>query len=177
MRPKNRHDVTHPRRSRYFRVAQVRHVGIYTCRGCATYRVQVASSGEKDPWTEYLESLLARPDWNVKRLAEASGIHRATIYRWLRGDIKNITIESVRMIAKGGEGSLAAALTAARSHTMHEPVDTADEDDYEVRIIRESDLSESVKRNLYAHLARRRAQLREEIEALVRTNEPEHEMT
>jgi transcriptional regulator with XRE-family HTH domain len=134
-------------------------------------------SGQKDPWTEYLESLLARPEWNVARLAQASGIHRATIYRWLRGDIKNITVESVRMIAKGGEGSLAAALTAARSHTLHEPVDTADEDDYEVRLIRESGLSESAKHNLYAHLARRRTQLREEIEALIRTNEPEPHLT
>ncbi len=137
----------------------------------------MGSAGDTDPWTEYLESLLARPDWNVKRLAEASGIHRATIYRWMRGDIRNITIESVRMIAKGGEGSLAAALTAARSHTLHEPVDIGDEDDYEMRLIRESDLSESVKRNLYAHLARRRTQLREEIEALVRTSEPEPHLT
>jgi hypothetical protein len=81
------------------------------------------------------------------------------------------------MIAKGGEGSLAAALTAARSHTLHEPVDTADEDDYEMRLIRESDLSDAKKRDLYAHLSRRRTQLREEIEALVRTNEPEPHLT
>jgi transcriptional regulator with XRE-family HTH domain len=127
-------------------------------------------SDEKDPWTEFLESLIARPSWNVKRLADASGIHRGTIYRWLRGDIKNVTVESVRMIAKGGEASLAAALHAARAHTMTEPVDIADEDDFEMRAVRESNLSDEAKRDLLAHLARRRAQLREEMDLLIRSN-------
>lgn len=125
-------------------------------------------SSEKDPWTEFLESLVARPGWSVDRLAQASGIHRGTIYRWLKGDIKTVKVESVRLIAKGGETSLAAALHAARAHTMTEPVDTADEDeDWEAKRIRESNLSDEKKRDLLAHLARRRQQLREEIDLLL----------
>lgn len=124
-------------------------------------------SSDKDPWTEFLESLVARPGWSVDRLAQASGIHRGTIYRWLKGDIKTVKVDSVRMIAKGGEASLAAALHAARAHTMTEPVDIADEDDWEAKRIRESNLSDDKKRDLLAHLARRRAQLREEIDLLL----------
>lgn len=135
------------------------------------------TSGDIDPWTDFLKGITTRPDWSVARLADASGIHRATIYRWLKGDIKNVTVESVRMIAKGGEVSLAAALHAARAHTMSDPVDTADEDDFEVRRIRESNLTAKQKRDLLAHLARRRQQLAEEVAMLIKANETEPEHT
>lgn len=131
--------------------------------------------GEKDPWTEFLEELTTRPRWSVRRLAEASGIHRGTIYRWLKGDIKNVTVESVRMIAKGGEASIAAALHAARGHTRPEPVDVADEDDIEARMIRESSITDEQKRDLLSHLMRRRAQLREEMELLVKSGQRDDE--
>jgi transcriptional regulator with XRE-family HTH domain len=172
MRPQNRRDATRPRSSRPWNVAQVRQVGFYQCRGCATYRLHV-TSGDVDPWTDFLKGVTTRPGWSVARLAEESGIHRATIYRWLKGDIKNVTVESVRMIAKGGEVSLAAALHAARAHTMNDPVDSADEDDFEARRIRESNLSAKKKRDLLAHLARRRAQLSEEVDLLIRSSEKE----
>jgi transcriptional regulator with XRE-family HTH domain len=152
----------------------VRQVGYYQCRRCATYRLHVSS--DVDPWTDFLKGVTSRPGWSVARLAEASGIHRATIYRWLNGDIKNVTVESVRMIAKGGEVSLASALHAARSHTMSGPVDAACEDDFEMRRILESDLSAKKKRDLISHLARRRQQLSEEMDLLIKANEeePEH---
>lgn len=123
-------------------------------------------SGDTDPWTEFLKELVARPGWNVDRLATASRIHRGTIYRWIKGDIKTVKVDSVRMIAKGGEASLSAALQAARSH-IDEPTDVSDEDDWEAKRIRESAVSDEKKRDLLAHLARRRAQLREEIDLLL----------
>jgi len=92
----------------------------------------------------------------------------------MRGEGKTVTVESVRMIAKGGGASLAAALHAARSRTMSEPVDSADEDDPEMRAIRESSLTLKQKRDLFAHLARRRQQIAEEIAMLIKASENDH---
>lgn len=129
------------------------------------------TAGERDAWTEYLDALVERPGWSVSRLAKESGVHRATIYRWLKGDIKNVTIESVRAIARGGQGSLAAALHAARAHTQAEPVDAADDDDFEAHAIRESAISDDAKQDLLAHLANRRRQLAEEVNMLIKSAE------
>lgn len=129
----------------------------------------------EDAWTKFLRDLVARPGWSVARLARESGIDRSHIHRMMRGEGKTVTVESVRMIAKGAGVSLASALHAARARTMTEPVDTADEDDPEARAIRESNLNSKAKRDLLAHLARRRQQLAEEVEMLIRANEAQPE--
>lgn len=157
-------------------MVKVQHLGTYTCRACATYRLYMAGDGE-DAWTKFLKDLVSRPGWSVARLARESGIDRSHIHRMMRGEGKTVTVESVRMIAKGGGVSLASALHAARARTMAEPVDTADEDDPETRAIRNSNLSAKKKRDLLAHLARRRAQLAEEMAMLIKANEEEPEHT
>lgn len=149
-------------------MARVRHVDTYTCRGCATYLVQVGDDQE-DAWTRFLRGIVAREGWSVTRLAREAHIDRGTIHRWLRGDIKTVKVESVRIIANAAGVSLAAALHAARAHTPRGSmaVDEPEEDDAEARSIRQSDLSDDVKRDLLTHLMHRRAQLREEMQLLI----------
>lgn len=147
-------------------MVQVRHLGTYTCGGCATYREHVGEDG-KDAWTEFLAALIARPGWSVSRLARESGMDRSHIHRMMRGETKTVTVETVRMIAKGGQASLAEALHAARSRTSGEPVGTSEENDPEIRAIMESNLSDSTKRDLVAHVRRRQQQLREEVDMLI----------
>lgn len=159
---------------RRWTVVKVQHLGTYTCRACATYRLYMAD-GAEDAWTKFLRDIVGRPGWSVARLARESGIDRSHIHRMMRGEGKTVTVESVRMIAKGAGVSLASALHAARARTMTEPVDTADEDDPEVRAIRESGLSDRKKRDLLAHLARRRQQLAEEVDMLIKASEEEPE--
>lgn len=126
----------------------------------------MASDG-KDTWTEFLEALLARPGWSVTRLAQESGMHRSHIYRMLRGDTKTVTVDTVHMIAKGGQASLAEALHAARSRSASEPLGTPEEEDPEIRAIMASTLAADKKRDLVAHVRRRQQQLREEVDLLI----------
>lgn len=123
-------------------------------------------TGEQDTWSAFLRELVDREGWSVARLARDAGIDRSHIHRMMRGETKTVTVETVRMIAKGGQVPLAVAMKAARGRTAVEP--QADDDgDWEARRIRESNLSDEKKRDLLAHLARRRQQLREEIDLLL----------
>jgi transcriptional regulator with XRE-family HTH domain len=136
----------------------------------------VVTDGEKDPWTDFLEALTKRPGWTVTRLAKESGVDRSHIYRMMRGETKTVTVETVRMIANGGQVGLAAALHAARTHTL-QPTSTVatppliDPDDPEIRAIMDSNLTDEKKRDLVAHVRRRKEQtaqqLREEVDLLI----------
>jgi len=120
---------------------------------------------ERDTWSAFLRELTDREGWSVSRLARQAGIDRSHIHRMMRGETKTVTVDTVRMIAKGGQVPLDLAMKAARGRTEVEPP-TAD-DDWEAKRIRESNLSDEKKRDLLAHLARRRQQLREEIDLLL----------
>jgi transcriptional regulator with XRE-family HTH domain len=56
------------------------------------------SSGLSD-WGAYLRRMTGRPGWSVARLAREAGIHRATIFDWIRGGGESVTIASVRAVA------------------------------------------------------------------------------
>jgi len=49
-------------------------------------------------WATYLRRMTKRPGWSVARLARESGIHRATIFKWIGGE-PGATVDSVRRIA------------------------------------------------------------------------------
>lgn len=63
-------------------------------------------------WGAYLRRMTARPGWSVARLARESGIHRATIFDWIKGGGESVTIASVRAIARALGDDLESALRA-----------------------------------------------------------------
>jgi transcriptional regulator with XRE-family HTH domain len=60
-----------------------------------------------------LIELTSRPGWSVARLARESGIHRSTIFRWMSGEVRNASTNSVRLIAQASGDDENAALRAA----------------------------------------------------------------
>lgn len=67
---------------------------------------------EPNDWGAYLKRMTARPGWSVARLARESGIHRATIFDWIRGGGESVTIASVRAVARALDDDLESALRA-----------------------------------------------------------------
>lgn len=63
-------------------------------------------------WGAYLKRMTARPGWSVARLARESGIHRATIFDWIKGGGESVTIASVRAVARALDDDLESALRA-----------------------------------------------------------------
>ena len=59
--------------------------------------------------------MTSRPGWSVARLARESGIHRATIFEWMKGSSDSVTIGSVRAIAAALDDDLENALRAGAS--------------------------------------------------------------
>lgn len=57
-----------------------------------------AVSQQSNAWAALLRDITTRPDWSVARLAREANLHRSTIFRWLNGEISNLTIDSIRLI-------------------------------------------------------------------------------
>jgi transcriptional regulator with XRE-family HTH domain len=70
------------------------------------------SDGARETWAEYLRRMTGQPGWSVARLARESGIHRATIFRWIKGE-GGANVASVRAIANALGDDPANALRAA----------------------------------------------------------------
>jgi transcriptional regulator with XRE-family HTH domain len=84
-------------------------------------------SGLSD-WGAYLRRMTGRPGWSVARLAREAGIHRATIFDWIRGGGESVTIASVRAVAAALGDDLENALRAVAGlessrHTRDEEMD------------------------------------------------------
>lgn len=69
-----------------------------------------ASGGEN--WAGYLRRMTDRPGWSVARLARESGIHRGTIFKWIKGD-RGITVANVVAVAQALGDDPVNALKAA----------------------------------------------------------------
>lgn len=76
------------------------------------YRVPMSDGGNRESWASYLRRMTERPGWSVARLARDSGIHRATIFKWMAGK-GGATVTSVRQIAEALGDEPANALRAA----------------------------------------------------------------
>lgn len=114
-----RHETPTERRRR---VAKARRGVAYQRRSGDTYRVHVSDAG-RNTWATFLAQQTARPGWSVARLARESGIHRSTIFRWLKGD-GGITMQSIRAIASAlGVDMQTALLAAGNSVTAPPPPD------------------------------------------------------
>lgn len=93
-------------------VARLQRTNTYTRSTHATYRVHV-SDGDSNPWATLIGRIVDRPGWSIARLARDSGVHRSTIFRWMNGDRRNLTLDSVRLVADAGGIDLMEALRAA----------------------------------------------------------------
>lgn len=101
----------------------------YRCRWSRAYGAPMGdASPPPENWAGYLRRMTSRPGWSVARLARESGINRATIFGWIKGD--GVTVASVKQIAKALGDSEAHALAAAGGAASH-----GDELDADVRII------------------------------------------
>lgn len=117
-------------------VAYLRRTATYRSGTDATYGLHVSDTPPADtPWIALLREITTRPGWSVRRLAEKSGLNRATIYRWLRGDSANVSMASVRLIAEAGDIDVARALRAAGAAG-----DLQQDDDWEIATVVSSGL-------------------------------------
>ncbi|MEU0081405.1 hypothetical protein ABZY58_26185 [Micromonospora tulbaghiae] len=94
-----------------------------------------------------------RPGWSVARLARESGVNRATIFGWMKGD--GVTVASVKMIARALGDDEAHALAAAGGAAAG-----GDQLDADLRIIQRrladptvGDAEKAVIRGALRHLA------------------------
>ncbi|WP_158554050.1 helix-turn-helix domain-containing protein [Micromonospora deserti] len=72
----------------------------------------MSDGAKRESWAEYLRRMTDRPGWSVARLARESGIHRATLFRWIAGK-GGANVASVRQIAEALGDDPANALRAA----------------------------------------------------------------
>ena len=66
-----------------------------------------------DAWSAYLRRMVDRQGWSVARLARESGLHRTTIFGWLKDGSSSVTIASVHAVADALGDSRTNALAAA----------------------------------------------------------------
>lgn len=113
--------------------------------------MHVSDSG-RSTWATFLVQQTARPGWSVARLARESGIHRSTIFRWIKGD-GGITMQSIRAIADALQVDMQVALLAAGNLVMAPPPVDPREDPVIQMILSDPEWSEAertalVKREL-----------------------------
>lgn len=114
-------------------------------------------SGELSDWGAYLKRMTARPGWSVARLARESGIHRATIFDWIKGGGESVTVGSVRAIARALGDDLENALRAVASISSSAPPE-----DEEMDLIMSAPVSDTMKRRMIAQLLDLREQDRQQ---------------
>jgi transcriptional regulator with XRE-family HTH domain len=114
-------------------------------------------SGELSDWGAYLKRMTSRPGWSVARLARESGIHRATVFDWIRGGGESVTIASVRAIARALGDDLENALRAVASISS-----SPAPDDEEMDLIMSAPVSDGMKRRMITQLLDMREQDRQQ---------------
>jgi len=128
-------------------------------RRCQSFRsrwfeptvIHVVDGG--DAWSAYLRRMTSRPGWSVARLARESGLHRSSIFNWIRDGAEAITIQSVYMIADALGDERANALKAAGNLPA--------ERDAEVDLILASNRTDAQKAALIERLMLRREEERQ----------------
>lgn len=104
-------------------------------------------SGDVSHWGAYLRRMTSRPGWSVARLARESGVHRATIFDWMKGTGESVTIASVRAVAAALDDDLENALRAVASlETAPKPRDE------EIELIMSAPVDDEMKRRMISQL-------------------------
>ena len=96
----------------HLRVAKVRPEANHQDPFAEPYRMPMGDGDTRETWADYLRRMTSRPGWSVARLARDSGIHRATIFKWIAGK-GGANVASVRAIADALGDDPANALRAA----------------------------------------------------------------
>lgn len=112
-------------------------------------RMGDASTPGED-WPAYLRRMTKRPGWSVAKLARESGIHRATIFGWMKGE-GGVTIDSVRRVAAALSDDPENALRAAGRVPP-----AGGEVDEEVALIMRAPVSDEMKQRMLTKLRERR---------------------
>jgi transcriptional regulator with XRE-family HTH domain len=116
------------------------------------YRLRVSDASPRgENWAAYLRRMTKRPGWSVARLSRESGIHRATIFKWLAGDT-GVTVDSVRRVALALQDEPGIALRAAGNAGI--PV--AAVEDEEMAIIDRAPVDDDLKDIMRGQLLERR---------------------
>ena len=120
-------------------------------------------------WAKLVAGVTRRPDWNQTKLAEAAGINRNTVRRWIKGESVNVSAQSIKLVADAAGidyDEAAAAALGARAVDIKKDVDA-------VRIIEESDLPADIKLDWISYIRSRQLEsedtLRREVEMMLRT--------
>lgn len=107
----------------------------------------MSNLAELSEWARYLKRMTSRPGWSVARLARESGIHRATIFDWMKGNGDSVTIGSVRAVAAALDDDLENALLAVASL-----VPSPRGRDEEIELILSAPVSREVQRRMIGQL-------------------------
>jgi AcrR family transcriptional regulator len=97
-----------------------------------------------EDWSGYLRRMTSRPGWSVARLAREAGVHRGTIFGYISGKKKGVTVATVRSIAQALGDDPANALRAAGQ--------VSGEVDEEVELILAQPVDEDTKRAMLERL-------------------------
>jgi transcriptional regulator with XRE-family HTH domain len=145
-------------------VARRRRIRLYRNRWLGPTVLYVVDG--PDAWSAYLRRAVDRPGWSVARLARESGLHRATIFGWIKEGSSSVTISSVHAIAD--------ALGDARTNTLAAAGNVRDE---AVERINAQPWSDAKKALAIERLQRIREEERArelaDIEAIAQLSEPE----
>lgn len=97
----------------HLHVVKERHPSTNRDPDATAYRMPMGDGHEiRESWADYLRRMTSRPGWSVARLARESGIHRATIFKWIAGK-GGANMASVESIAKALGDDPSNALRAA----------------------------------------------------------------
>lgn len=107
-------------------------------------------------WASYLRRMTKQPGWSVARLARESGIHRATIFKWISGE-PGATVDSVRRIAQALGDDPENAFRAARGAGAPVAVD-----DEELALIDRAPVDDALKAVMRQKLLERRERERQQ---------------
>lgn len=103
-------------------VARMRRTRVYLSSVGTPYGEHVSDiNGQtQDPnaWAALLRDITSRPGWSVAKLARDSGIHRSTIFRWINGEMSNLTLDSIRLVAEAANIDIRDTLRAAATLIM-----------------------------------------------------------
>jgi hypothetical protein len=100
------------------------------------------------PWAAYLVEVVNRPGWNPTRLSRESGIHRGTIYKWMKGELKGTSTDSVTKIGIAADGRPDLAMQAAAGLLGADD----DPDAEAIALIQAAQIPESLKKELITEL-------------------------
>jgi transcriptional regulator with XRE-family HTH domain len=128
------------------------------------YAGDVAAEIDRTAWSQLVTQLIAQESGGNKTMFAATvGVDRKTVTRWVQGE-NSVSEEGVRAVARALGLSARDLLVQVGYYGTDElPAETpaptpAAEVDAAEKLIRESDLPPSIKRELIAHVRRQRAE-------------------